>query len=718
MNVERIILKRVSEELSLALVSIEKTAALLDADNSVPFIARYRKEMTGGLDEDQIRSIDESVGYYRGLESRKQTVLKSIDEQGKLTPELRAKIGECLKSQDLEDLYLPFRPKRRTRGTIAREKGLAPLAERMMLMANEAESLAELTAPFIDSTKELESADAVLSGARDIVAEIISEDAEARKTVRSYTQSQGILVSKVKSDENNEFKDYHAFRENVRTVPAHRILAINRGEKTDRLRVKIEVEADWILEKLQKRYIRNRVSVFAEQMQMAVEDGYARLIRPAIEREVRNALTEAAEAKAITVFAANLRQLLLQPPIRDKIILGIDPGYRTGCKVAVIDRTGKYLEGTTIFPTPPKNDVSGSKATLKKLVEKHDVNLVAIGNGTGSRETEQVVADLIREISGSGISLEYVIVNEAGASVYSASAVAREEFPALEASLRGNISIARRVLDPLAELVKIDPKSIGVGMYQHDVNQTVLSKTLSDVVESCVNLVGVNLNTASVSLLGYVSGLNRRTAQSIVGHRDEHGRFGDRSALKTVAGIGDHAFQQAAGFLRIPGGGNPLDNTAIHPESYHVATDLLSRYSDQEQGENGVRLTMSLPGLDELAGELGVGVPTLEDIVANLAKPGLDPRDNSPRPMFRKEILSLEDLSVGMKLSGTIRNVLDFGAFVDVGLKSDGLVHISELADRYVKNPLEVVRVGQVVEVRVISIDLKRQRVALSLKQA
>ncbi|GAB4341241.1 MAG: Tex family protein [Calditrichia bacterium] len=711
----------IAEELNLKMFQVANTIELLDSGNTVPFIARYRKEATGKLDEEQIRAVEERIKYLRMLEDRKNTILKSIDEQGKLTPELEAKIKATLKLQELEDLYLPYRPKKRTRATIAREKGLEPLAEMILAQETVQGTPEELASAFIDEEKGVKTVEEALAGARDIVAETVSDDAEVRKQVREFTRQHGLLESYAKDDEKqSEYEMYYDFDEPVSRLVPHRILAINRGEKEGFLTVHITVEEEHVLRLIEKLYVKNESSIFHDHLLEAIADAYKRLIAPSIEREIRNELTEMADDHAIKVFATNLKNLLLQPPVKDKIIMGIDPGYRTGCKVAVIDETGKYLEGDTIFPHPPQNKVFDAKGILRRLIDKYNVDVVAIGNGTASRETEALVADLISEIKqAGGKEIFYVIVNEAGASVYSASPVAKKEFPDLEASMRGNISIARRLLDPLAELVKIDPKSIGVGLYQHDVNQKKLSEALNTVVESAVNMVGVNLNTASASLLKHVSGLTTRTAENIVKYRDEHGKFKNREELKNVAGIGEIAFQQSAGFLRIPDGDNPLDNTSIHPESYEATQKLLAKFQVLDKPADWRTLPRQIRQgglrLEEIAREIGVGEPTLEDILANLEKPGRDPRDEMPKPIFKSDVLKLEDLRVGMVLKGTVRNVVDFGAFVDIGVKRDGLVHVSQMGKRYVKDPHKVVAVGDVISVKVIDVDLEKGRVKLSM---
>ncbi|MDQ7066201.1 MAG: Tex family protein, partial [candidate division KSB1 bacterium] len=701
----------IAEELGISEKQVQSTIALLDDENTVPFIARYRKEVTGGLDEEQIRAIEDRIRYLRILEDRKQTVLKSIEEQGKLTDELREKIEAATRLQEVEDLYLPYKPKRRTRATIAKEKGLEPLAKRMWEQQDIEGDPLQIAAEFIDEEKGVASAEEALAGAMDIIAEWVSDDADVRKLVREMTWEQGMLVSEAKDPDNVDvYEIYAEFRDALKKMVPYRTLAINRGEREGFLRVKIEAPADDILARLYKQFITNPQSIFLDELKAAIADSYQRLVAPAIERELRNRLTEEAEEHAIKIFAENLRNLLLQPPVKGHIIMGIDPGYRTGCKVAVIDETGKYLEGDTIYPHEPKNRWDYSKIQLKTLIEKYNVTTIAIGNGTASRETEQLVAEVIAEMPERQV--QYTIVNEAGASVYSASPLAREEFPDLDAAQRGNISIARRLLDPLAELVKIDPKSIGVGLYQHDVNQTNLATALDRVVESAVNSVGVNLNTASVALLRYVSGLRKSLAENIIAYRNEHGRFSNRQELLQVKGMGPKVFTQCAGFLRIPDSDIFFDSTAIHPESYEAAEKFLARLGMKPEDARGKghlvksklkELGKSVP---ELAEEIGVGIPTLEDIIDAIEKPDRDPRDDMPKPIFRSDVLKMEDLRPGMILKGTVRNVVDFGAFVDIGVKQDGLVHKSQMARRYVKDPLDIVKVGDVIEVKILSVDV------------
>jgi len=710
---------QIAKELGIKNFQVEKTINLVDEGNTVPFIARYRKEVTHKLDEDQIRAIIEKIDFLRAMESRKETILKTIHEQGKLTEDLKQKILSCQDAQLLEDIYLPYKPKKLTRATIAKNKGLEPLANLILLQQNTSITLMELASEYIDEAKEVATTEDAIKGAQDIIAEIISDNADNRQFIRDFTNKNGLIETSLKSNadgDNSVYEMYFDYSEKISTLPSHRILAINRGEKQKILSAKLILETERIIEFLKRKYINNFHSIYSECLAEAIEDSYSRLISKAIEREIRKLLTEKAEEKAIQVFAENLKHLLLQPPLQNQIILGIDPAYRTGCKVAVIDKTGKYLEGITIFPHPPQNRYEDSKKTLTNLIYKYDVSSISIGNGTASRETEAMIADLIDDI---GIPyLKYIIVDEAGASVYSASKVAKEEFPELEASMRGNISIARRLLDPLSELVKIDPKSIGVGQYQHDVNQKRLTETLGNVIEDCVNQVGVNINTASTPLLQHVAGLTSRTANNIVQYRLDHGKFIDRKDLKNVPGIGLTSFQQSAGFLRIPDSNNILDNTSIHPESYSATKKLLNKFHIKELAHDGSSLKQKTSGVNlaSLSDEIGIGIPTLEDILLNLEKPGLDPRDDLPKPIFKSTILKIEDLKEGMVLKGTIRNVVDFGAFVDIGLKQAGLIHISQLANKFVKDPKDVVAVGDIVDVKITTIDTNRGRIGLSMK--
>jgi uncharacterized protein len=717
---EEFLIQIIADEIKLKLIQVRNTIEMLDDDHTVPFISRYRKEKTGSLDEDQIREIEEKIRYLRIVVARKTTILRSIEDQGKLTPELKMKIEKTFKLQELEDLYLPYRPKKRTRASVAKERGLEPLAQIILSQEISEGDWTEVCARFINPDKDIHSSEDALAGAKDIVAEIIADNADLRKILRNYTFKNANIHSKKKEiSESREYEMYADYREPVIKIPPHRILALNRGEKSAYLKVEIEIETEQIFNQIQNEYIKTNDSIFYDILQDIFKDSYIRLIAPAIQRDIRNELTEKAENHAIAIFSVNLKNLLMQPPIKNKRLIGIDPGFRTGCKVALIDEFGKYLEGTTIYPHPPQKEYFEAKSILRDLISKYDVNLIAIGNGTASRETELLVADLIKEIQDER-AIVYIIVSEAGASVYSASEVAREEFPDLEASLRGNISIARRLQDPLAELVKIDPKSIGVGLYQHDVNQRALSETLNIVVESCVNQVGVDLNTASKSLLTHISGLNNRNAEKIVNYRETVGPFKNRRELKKVEGIGQNAFEQAAGFLRISDGDNPLDATSIHPESYEVTGKLLEKFAVSDVLEGGRELKNNLlsnkTSFENLAIELKCGYPTLVDILDDLEKPGRDPRDDMPKPIFRSDVMKMEDLKEGMILKGTVRNVVDFGAFVDIGVKQDGLVHISNMTNKYIKSPLDIVQVGDIIEVKVLSVDLERDRIALSMK--
>jgi uncharacterized protein len=749
------IAQMVAGELKIKPGAVLRTLALLDEGNTVPFIARYRKEMTGNLDEVQILSIADRAEALRSLHARKHDVLRLISAQGKLVAELAGAIIEAPTLQAVEDLYLPYRPKRKTRASVARERGLQPLADLILAQTRSGDSALVLAEAFVNIERGVDSASAALSGARDICAEVITEDATVRGDTRQLFFKEGMARAKLTVDaEQAATKDpkgvyrlYYDFAEPVTRLVPHRTLALNRAEREDILRVAVDVPFDRARPLIESRYPPDAKSPFASELTAAVADGYKRLLMPALEREVRAELTRQAEEHAISIFAANLRQLLLQPPLRGTRILGLDPGYRTGCKVAIVDQNGTFVESTTIYPHAPSNRWQEAKATLKALIARYDIGALAIGNGTASRETEQLAAEIIGELERQGKAtgtLGYVMVNEAGASVYSAGEAARREFPNLDATERGTISIARRLQDPLAELVKIDPKAVGVGLYQHDIDQRALADALDRVVTSCVNFAGVDVNVASPQLLCHVSGVSVRVAENIVAYRQEHGPFASRERLKKVPGLGAATFVQAAGFLRIVDGVEPLDNTFIHPESYPVVRELLRRVPP-DKGEDaaktgatggakklsdrmrawresaGLRDSSSRPGhgvdaITSLAGELQVGTPTLVDIMENLEKPGLDPRDVLPAPILRHDVLKLEDLREGMLLQGTVRNVVDFGAFVDIGVKQDGLVHVSELADRFVKDPLSVVAVGQVVQVRVLSVDVGRGRVQLSMR--
>jgi len=709
----------IAEELNLPWGRINDTIELLDADNTVPFLARYRKEATGGMDEDQIRLIQDRIRYLRNLQQRKETVLKSIAASGKLTPELEAHIRSAMSLQEVEDLYLPYKPKRRTRATMARERGLEPLAKLIWEQKTFSGEAAEIASRYVNTDAGVHDPQDALAGARDIVAEIVSENAEIRKRVREHAFEKGSFFSKARDpDHCPGFEIYKSHSEPVRSTPPHRILAINRGEREKILRAGIQVPEERAVGLIEDVLTLDPRSVFTAHFRSAISDAYSRLIAPAIEREIRSALTERADGHAIEVFAKNLQALLLSPPLRDRTIMGIDPGFRTGCKVAVIDSTGKYLKGTTVYPHEPQKQWDEAGETIAKLVQEFNVDVIAIGNGTASRETEKLIAGLISE---SEKELHYVIVDEAGASVYSASPVAKKEFPDLDASMRGNISIARRLLDPLSELVKIDPKSIGVGLYQHDVDPSRLSAELDRVVESAVNRVGVDVNTASGSLLKYVAGINRRLAENIIQYRESHGRFSGREQFKQVKGMGENAFLQAAGFLRIPDSDTFFDATAVHPESYGAAIKLLQFLDlDTEKVKSDgsqVRAAFreSKVPIDDLANLCGCGAETLMDIIDSLEKPNRDPRDDMPRPTLRSDILTMDDLFEGLVLRGTVRNVVDFGAFVDIGVKQDGLVHLSRMAKKYVKNPHDIVSVGDVIDVRVIRIDIERGRIGLSM---
>lgn len=697
MNIEQIL----TEEFNLKPYQARNTIKLIEEGNTIPFIARYRKEETGNLKDTVLREFNSRLNYLKNLESRQKEIIRLIEKQGKLTDELKEEILNTYTLQRLEDLYRPFRPKRRTRATIAKEKGLEGLANVIISQSIKNYELKSIIYGYIGEGKGVYTEEEALQGAMDIIAENISEDAEIRQTIRNIANSKGVLkVEAVDEDAQSPYEMYYSYKESIRTIPNHRILAINRGEKEKFLKVSLLLPEDEILSKIKKRIIKNPELETAKYLEKSIEDGYKRLIFPSIEREIRNSLTERAEKEAIDVFALNLKPLLMQPPVRDKVIMGIDPGYRTGCKVAVIDETGKLLDYTTVYPTEPQNKVDETKEVLRTLIYKYKIDIIAIGNGTGSRETEMVVADIINNLDR---QVFYTIVNEAGASVYSASEVGQEEFPELDVSIRGAISIARRLQDPLAELVKIDPKHLGVGQYQHDLNEKKLDEALKGVVEDSVNTVGVDLNTASPSLLQYVAGITTKVAANIVEYRENVGKFKSREELKKVKGLGPKTFTQCAGFLRIPDGLDPLDNTAVHPESYDIARKLMEIDFDNMD-------------LKELAQQLNVGMLTLKDIMDEIKKPGRDPRDEMPKPIFRQDVLKLEDLKKDMVLTGTVRNVVDFGVFVDIGVKQDGLVHISELSNSYIKHPKEVVKVGDIIKVRVLDIDMERKRISLSTK--
>jgi protein Tex len=710
------IIKSISEELGVKNKQVENVISLLNDGNTVPFIARYRKEMTGALDELQIRAIMEKWQYMMNLETRKEEVLRLIEEQGKLTEELKQEILQATKLQQVEDLYRPYKQKRRTKATIAKEKGLEPLADWLMTFPIPAD-VNEKAKEFISEEKEVLTVEDALQGAKDIIAEKISDDPEFRQWIRKETFKKGTISSVVKDEEKDEkkvYEMYYEYEEPVSKIVPHRVLAMNRGEKEEVLRVTINPPLDLILSYLHKQIIRNEQSPAAPIVAEAIEDGYKRLIQPSIEREIRKELTEKAEDRAIHIFSENLRNLLLQPPLKGKVVLGVDPAYRTGCKLAVVDETGKVLHIDVIYPHPPVQKREEAKSKLINIIQEYKVEMIAIGNGTASRETEQFVADVLKEIDE---EIFYLIVNEAGASVYSASDLAREEFPDLQVEERSAVSIARRVQDPLAELVKIDPKSVGVGQYQHDVSQKKLNESLTFVVETVVNQVGVNVNTASPSLLQYVSGLSKSVAQNIVKRREEKGKFKNREELKDIPRLGAKTYEQCIGFLRIIDGDQPLDRTSIHPESYKEVNKLLQNlgFTVNDIGTEKLKEAISNLSIQETAKELNIGELTLKDITEALIRPERDPRDELPKPLLKKDILHLEDLKKGMELEGTVRNVVDFGAFVDIGVKQDGLVHISKMSKQYVKHPLDIVSVGDVVKVWVEDVDVAKGRVSLTM---
>ena len=723
------IIKIIADELQVKPSQVEATIKLIDEGNTIPFIARYRKEVTGGLSDEILRNLDERLNYLRNLEQRKEEVVKSIDEQGKLTDEILQSIAVSKTLAEVEDIYRPYKQKKKTRATVAKAKGLEPLAN-IILEQNEKEAIEEIAKQYIniDSLSEedkknkdkvVATAEDAIKGALDIIAESISDNSKYRKEIKRLCYREGLVVTKAsKPEEKSNYDMYYDYQEAIKYIPSHRILAINRGEKEGFLKVKLEKPEEKILSYIEKDIIKDKTQ-FTEMLKETIEDSFNRLIEPSIDREIRSDLTEKAEEKAIKVFGQNSKQLLLGAPIKGKTVMGFDPAYRTGCKIAVIDDTGKVLDYTTVYPTEPQNDVVGAKRELLKLIEKDKVDMIAIGNGTASRESEMFVADMIKDVAR---PVHYVIVSEAGASVYSASKLATEEYPDINVSIRGAISIARRLQDPLAELVKIDPKAIGVGQYQHDVNQKKLAESLTGVVEDSVNKVGVDVNTATPSLLSYVSGINNTIAKNIVKYRDENGKLKNRKQLLKVPKLGKVAFEQCAGFIRILDGDNPLEITAVHPESYEVTEKLLGNLGfdkndlrDKEKLE-ALRNKLKTVNINTMAKELNVGEMTLEDIIGELSKPGRDPREDMPKPILRSDVLKLEDLREGMVLSGTVRNVIDFGAFVDIGVKHDGLVHISEMSDKFIKNPSDVVSVGDIVKVKVIGIDKERQKVKLSMK--
>ena len=708
------ILKKLQEEFEIKASQVENTVKLLDEGNTVPFIARYRKEMTGSLDDQIIRQLSERLTALRNLEEKREQVKATIAEQGNLTDELAKKLDAAETQTEIDDLYRPFRPKRRTRASIAKEKGLQPLAD-MIWGQKIIGTLSDYAAAFIDSEKGVETAEDAIQGAKDILAEQISDDADLRKILREDTMKFGVLLSKKTKDEPSVYEMYYDYQESLKKAAGHRILAVNRGEKEGFLSVKIEGEEEKLLQRMEQKIIRKN-SDTAELLQEVIADSYKRLIAPSLEREIRSDLTEKAEESAIGVFRENLKQLLLQPPISGKVVLALDPAYRTGCKIAVIDATGKPLETAVVYPTPPQNKTAEAEKKLLGLIEKYGVDLISIGNGTASRESELFVAEMLKKTKR---KVQYIIANEAGASVYSASKLGAEEFPEYDVSLRSAVSIGRRIQDPLAELVKIDPKSIGVGQYQHDMNQKRLGEALGGVVEDCVNSVGVDLNTASPALLSYVAGINGTVAKNILKYREEHGKFSARKELLKVPKLGPKAYEQCAGFLRLPESTMVLDRTGVHPESYKAAEGLLQLcgYTLEDVAAKKVSgLGKKIKSPEKTAEQLGIGVPTLEDIIRELEKPGRDPRDEAPAPVLRSDVLSMEDLKEGMVLTGTVRNVIDFGVFVDIGVHQDGLVHISQICDRFIKHPLEAVKLGDVVQVKVLSVDLQKKRISLTMK--
>ncbi len=710
------IIKTLAQELQIKPGQAEAAVKLIDEGNTIPFIARYRKEVTGSLNDEVLRQLSERLNYLRSLEDKKQQVIASIEEQGKLTEELKAQIEAAQTLVVVDDLYRPYRPKRRTRATIAKEKGLEPLASLIRLQLTN-QPLEEEAQAYINAEKEVATAADAINGASDIIAEAISDEADYRIRIREMTIKKGQIVSVAKDPQaSSVYEMYYEFSEAVSKIAGHRVLALNRGEAEKILTVKVEAPQEDIIRYLEKQVITKNNPHTTPILQAVIADSYQRLIAPAIEREIRNSLTEAAEDGAIRVFGKNLEQLLMQPPITDQVVLGWDPAFRTGCKLSVVDPTGKVLDTTVIYPTAPQNKVEESKTVLKKLIDKYHVTLISLGNGTASRESEMIIVDLLKEIK---TPVQYVIVNEAGASVYSASKLATEEFPNFDVGQRSAVSMARRLQDPLAELVKIDPKSIGVGQYQHDMNQKKLSEALTGVVEDCVNKVGVDLNTASASLLEYISGISKTVAKNIVAYREENGRFISRSQLLKVAKLGPKAYEQCAGFARISNGKNPLDATAVHPESYDAASRLLTRlgYTLQDIATGNLKgISKKLTDHKKLAEELEIGEITLRDIVKELEKPARDPRENMPKPILRSDVLEMKDLTEGMVLKGTVRNVIDFGVFVDIGVHQDGLVHISQICDRFIKHPLEAVHVGDVVDVKVMSVDVAKKRIQLTMK--
>lgn len=710
-----------SKELGISLKQVTSVIEMLDEGNTVPFIARYRKERTGGLTDEVLRKFNERLTYLRNLESRKEDVLRIIEEQEKLTPELKLKIEKATTLTEVEDIYRPFKAKKRTRATMAVEKGLKPLAE-LILSGEFNGDIVEEANKYINEEKGVKSEEEALQGAMDIISEIISDNADYRKWIRNFVQKDGIIQVKGSSEEQTPYEMYYDYKEPVRTIPSHRILAINRGEKEKILSVKVTCNDDKIIDYLNKKVLKGN-KITDKYLEESIKDSFKRLIYPSIEREIRSELTSKGEEGAIDIFKANLKALLMQAPIKGKVVMGFDPGFRTGCKVAILDEIGKFVENTTVYPTAPQNRIDETISTLKKLIKKHGVQVISLGNGTASRESEEVIAKMLKEIKDeTGKELFYVIVSEAGASVYSASELANKEYPDLDVTVRGAISIGRRLQDPLAELVKIDPKAIGVGQYQHDVTQKKLDESLAGIVEDCVNNVGIDLNIATPSLLSYISGINASIAKNIVDYREENGKFKSRKELLKVKRLGQKAYEQCAGFLRVMESKEALDNTSVHPESYKVAKELIKTLGYTEEDLKNGKLVdiderVKAKGISNLAKELEVGEPTLNDIIKEIKKPGRDPREELPKPIFKSGVIEMKDLKPGMILMGTVRNVSDFGAFVDIGVHQDGLVHKSQMADRFVKHPLDIVKVGDVVEVRILDVDLKRKRISLSMKK-
>ncbi len=720
------IIEKLASEFKVKTAQVESTVALIDEGNTIPFIARYRKEVTGGLTDVTLRDMDERLQYLRNLETRKEEVLRLIEEQGKLTDELKAEIEKAEVLQRVEDLYKPYKQKKATRASKAKERGLEPLAMIFYAQQKKEGNPLDLTADFINPEKEVETAEDAVQGAMDIIAEMIADDADLTKAIREKTFAKGQIATEATDPEEKTVYDmYYGSSEAIAKMPNHRVLAVNRGEKEKKLKVKVTIDSEEITRLIEKQVIRGK-SIFTEILEETIADSYKRLIAPSIEREMRNILTERAETEAVKVFAKNTEKLLMVPPVKGKKIISIDPGYRTGCKVAVLDETGKLKAYTTIYPTEPKNDVAGTERTLEKIINKFGTDIIVIGNGTASRETEEVVANFLKKHD---YDIQYTIVNEAGASVYSASKLATEEYPDLDVTTRGAMSLGRRLQDPLAELVKIDPKHIGVGQYQHDINQKQLDTALTNVVEDCVNRVGVDLNTASPSLLSYIAGVNMGIAKNIVAYREENGRFKNRKELMKVSKLGEKAFKQCAGFMRIADGSEPLDSTSVHPESYKAAEEMMNKIGITKEeiisgGAKNIdeKIFQAYPAkkpsesVRKMAEDLGIGEMTLSDIIAEMKKPARDPREDAPPVIFRNDVRSFEDLKVDMELTGTVRNVVDFGAFVDIGVKQDGLVHVSQLSNKFIKHPMDVVSVGDTVKVKILSVDPEKKKIALTMK--